>query len=93
MSDIVLVRLTTGEELLAKQVGDAGNEFEDICIIIPQGAGNLGIMQFMPYAAVTKITFKHEHVMFVCEPKNELVNEYKKVYGGVMTPPQKKIII
>jgi hypothetical protein len=90
MSDIVLVRLSTGEELLAKQKSET--VFEDVCIIIPQGQGNLGIMQFMPYATFKTIEFQKEHIMFIVEPKNELLNEYKKVFGGVMTPPPKKII-
>lgn len=91
MTDIKLVRLTSGEELLAKQ--KSGNTYVDICIIIPQGQGNLGIMQFMPYADYNEITFKDEHIMFVTEAKEQLLNEYKKVYGGVMTPPKKKIIV
>ena len=91
MTDIKLVRLSTGEELLAKQISET--TFEDVCIIIPQGQGNLGIMQFMPYADYDKIEFKDNHIMFITEAKEQLLNEYKKVYGGVMTPPKKKIIV
>lgn len=94
MSDIKLVRLVTGEELLCKRVPGTASAYKDIAIIIPQGAGNLGIMQFMPYATFNEVNFKEQHVMFEVEPKQELVNEYNKVYGsGLVTPPAKKIII
>jgi hypothetical protein len=91
MSDVVLVRLSTGEELLAK--AKSVNEFEDVCIIIPQGGGNLGIMQFMAYASYKTLTVREEHIMFIVQPKQELLNEYQKVFGNVLTPPEKKIII
>lgn len=80
MSDTKLIRLVTGEELLAKHV--EGNTYKDLAIIIPQGGGNLGIMQYTPYAKIDKITFREDHIMFVVEPKQELINEYNKVYGS-----------
>jgi hypothetical protein len=97
MSDnIKLVRLTSGEELLAKVKSESRDEVvvEDACIIIPQGSGNLGIMQYIPYASYKTLPIKGEHVMFILTPKTDLLNEYNKVFGsGLIQPKEKKIII
>ena len=93
---IKLVRLTSGEELLAKVKSENEDTvtIEDACIIIPQGSGSLGIMQYIPYASYKYIALKQQHVMFIVTPKTELLNEYNKVFGsGLITPKEKKIIL
>lgn len=93
---VKLVRLTSGEEILCKvkSEDDTGVVIEDACIIIPQGAGNLGIMQWVPYATYKTITLKDQHVMFIVKPKTDLLNEYNKVFGsGLIQPKEKKIIV
>ena len=91
-SEVKLIRLVTGEELLAVPVGGTQTTYKNIAIVISQGGGNLGIMQYMPYTNMKELTFRDDHIMFTCEPKLELVNEYNKVFGAglVMATPGDK---
>ena len=97
MSDrVVLLRLTTGEELVAKQVGES--VYTRIACLLPNGKGGIAIMPWMPYVKGTQegngVSIRNENVVFKGEPVEELLQEYNSNFGsGIITPPKQELIV
>lgn len=98
MVNIKLVRLTTGEELLAKCENTAtGVKVTDAMILVPMGQGKLGFAKWLPYANTDKgVEIASNYVMFVLDPDIELSNQYIGASSGLVLPtpagaPQLKI--
>ena len=92
MSDIQIVRLTSGEELIADVIIRASWETDgyllsDVAIIIPTQQNQLGLAPFMAYGVPKDgIFFKNEHIMFLIEPVDGLRQQYQTMFGKVITP-------
>ena len=88
MSDIQIVRLTSGEELIADVITQTdGYLLSDIAILIPTQQNQLGLAPFMAYGVPKDgIFFKNEHIMFLIEPVDGLRQQYQTMFGKVITP-------
>ena len=101
MSDIKLVRLTSGEELLAKVkqnvLKDAYGQGETVsyilkkpAILIPAGKDQLAFGQWLPYADIEEgIEIPSQFVIFVTDPIDELLNQYNTSFGSGIVIPTK----
>ena len=89
MSDIQIVRLTSGEELIAYvTIQTDGYLLSDVAILIPTQQNQLGLAPFMAYGVPKDgIFFKNEHIMFLIEPVDGLRQQYQTMFGKVITPP------
>lgn len=97
MNDVKVIRLISGEELMAKIKSSDDNTYHltEVCQIAssyadPSSAtARIGIAPFLPYTKVKDgVTINKSYVGFVIEPVNELLNEYNKVFGsGIVLPP------
>jgi len=95
MSNIKIVRITTGEELICSVTeSDSGKyTFKDVAILIPTEANQLGLAPFMAYSnASDGIKMNNDYIMFMVDPVEGLLNQYKNMFGKVITP-EKKIIL
>lgn len=94
MSDIKVVRLSTGEELIC-DVKFADNEvvqLSDIAILIPTQENSLGLAPFMAYTdASDGIAMQGKDIMFMCNPVDGLKQQYQTMFGKIATPSQKII--
>ena len=88
MSNIQIVRLTSGEELIADVTTQTdGYLLSDIAILIPTQQNQLGLAPFMAYGVPKDgILFKNEHIMFLMEPVDGLRQQYQTMFGKVITP-------
>ena len=88
MSNVNIVRLSTGEELIAtvKSVND-GLELSDVAILIPTQQNSLGLAPFMAYGKYEKLHLNSKDVMFVIDPVNDLKSQYQQMFSKVVTPP------
>ena len=88
MSDIQIVRLTSGEELIADvTIQTDGYLLSDVAILIPTQQNQLGLAPFMAYGIPKDgIFFKNEHIMFLIEPVDGLRQQYQTMFGKVITP-------
>lgn len=101
MSDIKIVRLSTGEELIAtvepiKTETSAGLKLKDVAILIPTQQNSLGLAPFMAYSdAANGMSVDHSFVMFTVDPAPDLKQQYQNMFSKIMTPgsADKKIII
>jgi len=87
MADIQIVRLSTGEEVVAKVVYDKGfYTLTDGILLVPAGEGKIGMVPFVPYAKREPVTIGEQHVMFVVEPAEQLKKQVVEATSGIVMP-------
>jgi hypothetical protein len=92
MSDVKIVRLQTGEDVIAKMDKDTmGNyTFEKPFVIIPTQSApgqpvQLMMTPYMPYADEDKITIAQDKVVTTVKPKKEILASYQKNTSSIIT--------
>ena len=92
MSDVKVLRLSTGEDVIAK-VGenDGGISLNKPFVIIPQQSGPGKPVQLMMslYNAFGKgdtITLGKDKVVFMTDPKDEIKSSYEANTSKILTP-------
>jgi len=95
MSEVKIVRLTSGEELIAKvEETDTNVTLKKPAILIPAGKDQLAFGQWLPYADISNgIEISKDYVVFVIDPMNELVAQYEESFGSGLVVPKSKDII
>ena len=82
MKNIQLVRLTSGEEIIA-DVDLNGIDtdpviLKDGIVLIPAGEGKIGFMPFMPYTeAKDGLEIDLKFIMFMVEPNKQLIEQHR----------------
>ena len=91
---IKLIRLTSGEEIIADvtEAAAGGYHIEDVSIILPTENG-IGLADLMPYSKMNeqKTFIKESSVLFVTEPVDGLAEQYKSIHSKIVTPTRKII--
>ena len=89
MSKVELVRLVSGEEVLAKieNLGDA-TRFEKPHLIIPTQAKGIALMPWCPYSNIQEdgVVVPNDKIMFITTPHDDLVKEYTTMVTGIEMP-------
>ena len=89
MSKVELVRLVSGEEVLAKieNLGEA-TSFDKPHIIIPTQAKGIALMPRCPYSNIQEdgVVVPNDKIMFITTPHNDLVKEYTTMVTGIEMP-------
>jgi hypothetical protein len=87
MSDVQIVRLSTGEEVVAKVTYDKGfYTLTDGILLIPAGEGKIGMIPFVPYAKRDPVVIGEAHVMFTVEPAAELKRQVLEATSSIIMP-------
>ena len=92
---IKLLRLTSGEEIIAEISHELNNTIivYDAILMIPAGQGKIGFMPWMPYTrAKNGLVLRKQDVMFIIDPIQDLIDQFKAVRSGIVTPPKGMII-
>ena len=92
MSDVKVLRLSTGEDVIAKV--DTGTEYHTLekpFVIIPQQLGPGKPVQLMmslynAFGKGDKIEVSKDKVVFMTEPKDEIKNSYEQNTSKILTP-------
>lgn len=95
MSNIKIVRLTTGEELICDVTVRNKEQviLKDVAILIPTQTNQLGLAPFMAYSdAKDGFHTTMDSVMFIVEPVNELKNQYQQMFSKVITPTSNIVV-
>lgn len=96
MSNVKIVKLRTGEELIATVTGDSTTiNLKKPCILIPTGENQLGLA---PWGFVCKessndegISIPTAEVLFIGTPVDDLWNKYNSVFGSKLVVPDKSV--
>ena len=94
MSDVKIMRLSTGEDVIAKVV-DKNVETTKLnkpFVIIPhqQGPGKpvqLMMTLYSPYSKNNEVEIKSNVVVSMVEPKEEILSSYQQNTGSIVTAP------
>ena len=89
MSEIKIVRLTTGEELIAKTTETEDSyTVKNPAILIPAGKDQLAFGAWLPYGDISDgVTINKKYVIFVIDPIRELMNQYNTSFGSGLVVP------
>ena len=100
MTDVKLLRLTTGEDVVAEVTfsDDVTTTIKKPFVLIPMaqnqssgGETRLFFSPFIPFAENEEMIIKEENIITVNEPKSEIRDNYLQ-YIGAIVPVEKKII-
>ena len=91
MSEPQIVRLSTGEEIVAKVTENEDSyTLKSPAILIPAGRDQLAFGQWLPYSDISDgLTISKQYVIFIVEPMTELANQYSTMFGSGLVVPEK----
>jgi hypothetical protein len=81
--------LKNGLELICKLYEDEENyKLKSAAILVPAGAGQLGLAQWLPYAKIKDgVVISKQDIMYVIEGTDEVTNQYNTAFGsGIVIP-------
>jgi|SRR5210317_1117855 len=95
MSDVKILRLSTGEDVIAKVTNnsDAGTvTLKQPFVIIPhqQGPGKpvqLMMTLYSPYSKDDKVDLKDNNIITMVDPKDEILKSYQQNTSSIVTSP------
>ena len=95
MSDVKILRLSTGEDVIAKVTNnsDVGTvTLKQPFVIIPhqQGPGKpvqLMMTLYSPYSKDDKVDLKDNNIITMVDPKDEILKSYQQNTSSIVTAP------
>ena len=97
MIDVKLLRIVTGEEVIAELLSEDDNTItvQNGLVVLPTNTG----VGFAPWATVIskeepEITMSKRHVVYVAEVQEDVAKKYNEMFGSkLITPDKKKLIV
>jgi len=93
--EVKVLRMNTGEEIIFTLISedDTMIEVEHPLAAIPNAQGQVG---FAPWSLLSKedetIKVSKEYIVYVIEARDEIVDNYKKIFSPIETPSKKLIL-
>lgn len=94
--NVKLIRIVTGEEVVAEVVSETDDTItvKNGLVVLPTGQS----IGFAPWATVIskeepEITMDLKHVIYVAEVQDSVSQKYKEMFGNIITPQEKKLIL
>ena len=94
--NVKLIRVVTGEEVVAEVVSETDDTItvQNALVVLPTGQS----VGFAPWATVIskdepEITMSRDHIIYVVELQDSISKKYKEMFGNIITPEEKKLIL
>jgi hypothetical protein len=94
--NVKLIRVVTGEEIVAEVVSETDDTItvQNALVVLPTNNG----VGFAPWATVVskddpEITVSRNHLVYVAEVQEDVSSKYKEMFGNIITPAEKKLIL
>lgn len=94
--NVKLIRVVTGEEVVAEVVSETDDTItiKNGLVVLPTGQS----VGFAPWATVIskeepEITMSRNHVIYMVELQDSVASKYKEMFGNIITPAEKKLIL
>ena len=88
--DIKLIRMQSGEEVVAELVEDKGEALvlANPIVMVPGRDGNIGFAPWCPLVAedVKQIEVRSSFTVYVTLPNDQVVQNYKEIFCPIITP-------
>jgi len=97
MIDVKLLRILTGEEVVAELVEENAAEIviRNGLVVLPTNTG----VGFAPWATVIskekpEISISKKHIVYIVEVQEDVCKKYEQMFGSkLVTPDSKKLIL
>ena len=97
MIDVKLIRIVTGEEIIAEVLSETDDTItvQNGLVVLPSAQG----VGFAPWATVIskdepEITMSKKHVVYVAATQEDVAQKYNEMFGSkLVTPSPKKLIV
>ena len=96
MIDVKLIRIITGEEIVAEVLSETDNTItvQNGLVVLPT-AQSVG---FAPWATVIskenpEITVQKTHIVYVAEVQEDVAKKYNEMFGSKLVMPESKKLI
>ena len=97
MIDVKLIRITTGEEVVAELVSETDDKItvKNGLVVLPSAQG----VGFAPWATVIskeepEIEMSKNHIVYVVAVQEDVSKKYNEMFGSkLITPDTKKLIV
>lgn len=84
---VKIVRMLSGEDVLCDcEDKDTFFEFENAVVVVPTQQSSVQFVPYSPFSTKDPLSINKDMVVFIAEPDNSLVNQHKKMFGGILTP-------
>ena len=97
MSNVKLVRLSTGEDVIADIVEeeDLYLIFKNAIVAFPSEMGKIGFAPWSPLLSKEKQEIKvaRKFIIYVADPDEGIVEQYNQMFGSKLMTPNKKLIV
>ena len=84
MSEVKLVKLITGEELLASVTNYEKTMMLEKPYVMVMGPEGTGIMPWIPYAETDNVEIDKDKIIVVLELKEQVKTSYSKMVGKII---------
>ena len=95
---IKLVRLKSGEDLVADiDINTDAVTLENPAMIMPvgnpgaDGQVQMGFGPWVPFAKSKTFEVPREHIVFIADPADDIVNNYRQMFGSGIVVPEVKV--
>ena len=95
--DVKLIRMHSGEELVAELIEDKGDTFVlgNPIVMVPGRDGNIGFAPWCPLAdpEVKSLEVRTSYMLFVTQPNEDVVKNYEEIFSPIITPGKKGLVL
>ena len=94
--NVKLIRMWSGEDVIADQVGDLGDKIviRNPIVAIPTGNGQMG---FAPWSPLLKdknvdLEITKNYIVCISEAQEQIVEQYEEMFSLIKSPSKKLIV-
>jgi|TARA_R110000787_G_scaffold50413_1_gene120193 hypothetical protein len=93
--NVKVFRANTGEEVIFTLINEDENtiEVENPLVAMPSAQGQIG---FGPWSYLQKeettLTIDKKYIVYICDARDEVVDNYTKIFSTIETPSKKLIL-
>jgi len=90
MSDVKVVRMLSGEDILCTVKDTSSNDnqltIDDAVVVVPTQNQSVQFVPYSPFTTKDPIHINKDMVVFIGTPDPSLAGQHKKMFGGIITP-------
>jgi hypothetical protein len=94
--NVKLIRMWSGEDVIADQVGDLTDSIviRNPIVAIPAGNGQMGFAPWSPLLKEKNVDLEvsKKYVVYINEPQEQIVDSYVDMFSVIKSPTKKLIV-